>query len=98
MGSVSYRHIICAEIVSVTTVMRRNSRWANTTVTLTGYDSALASSLGLRIAGPSQPVKSSGRGSRERDLMSGFQVLKRTVQDAEGKSHIIPSYKTHMYA
>ncbi|EIN07683.1 Sec7-like domain is implicated in guanine nucleotide exchange function [Punctularia strigosozonata HHB-11173 SS5] len=83
MGSVSYRHIICAEIVSVTTVMRRNSRWANTTVTLSGYDSALASSLGLRIAGPSHPIQPSGRGGRERDLMSGFQVLKRTVQDAD---------------
>lgn len=46
-------------------------------------DSALASNLGLRRPG-SNTVSTPQQGSREEDLMSGFEELKRSLRSAQG--------------
>lgn len=51
---------------------------------MSARDSALGSNLGLRISSTSYDPQPSGRGSREADLMAGFQELKRAVRDVEG--------------
>lgn len=83
--SVSAKHILLSEILSVTSVMRKNSRWALSTPSFTSRDSALASSLGLRVSKSSLNVYASGHGNTEQELMSGFQDLKRLVKDVEGR-------------
>ena len=87
--SVSRKHVLYSEILYVTSVMRKNSRWASSTQSLNTRDSALGSSLGLRISAPSQDPRVSGQGTREADLMAGFQELKRTVRDLHGVSIIL---------
>lgn len=83
-GSVSQKHVLYSEILSVTSAMRKNSRWASSTHTLNARDSALARNLGLRRSSPTFNSQASARGSREADLMAGFQELKRTVRDVDG--------------
>ncbi|EKM55633.1 uncharacterized protein PHACADRAFT_121344 [Phanerochaete carnosa HHB-10118-sp] len=82
--SVSLKHILSSEILSVTSVMRKNSRWAMSThpFSSTG-DSTLASSLGLRRTRPYQSPFISEHGSSEQELMRGFQDLRRSVKDVE---------------
>ncbi|OBZ75659.1 hypothetical protein A0H81_04473 [Grifola frondosa] len=88
-NAVSIKHILLSEILSVTSIMRKNSRWATSTHAFTTRDSTLASSLGLRRTihqpGPNQPE----HGSTEQELMTGFQDLKRLVKDLEG-IHSLP--------
>ncbi|EMD38471.1 hypothetical protein CERSUDRAFT_113640 [Gelatoporia subvermispora B] len=79
--SVSMKHILLSEILSVTSVMRKNSRWASPTHSFSTRDSALATSMGLRRVKPVHDGFMVERGSTEQDLMSGFQELKRLVQD-----------------
>ncbi|OCH87410.1 Sec7-domain-containing protein [Obba rivulosa] len=79
--AVSMKHILLSEILSVTSVMRKNSRWASPTHSFPTRDSALASSLGLRRVKPIPDGFMVERGSSEQDLMTGFQELKRLVQD-----------------
>jgi brefeldin A-resistance guanine nucleotide exchange factor 1 len=81
---VSHRHVLFSEILSVTSAMRKNSRWASSTHFLNPRDSALGSNLGLRISSPSYSSQSAGRVSQEADLMAGFQEIKRAVRDVEG--------------
>ncbi|EJF65717.1 Sec7-domain-containing protein [Dichomitus squalens LYAD-421 SS1] len=81
--SVSPKHILLSEILSVTSVMRKNSRWALSTPSYTLRDSTLASSLGLRVSKSSPNTHASGHGSTEQELMAGFQDLKRLVKDIE---------------
>ncbi|KAJ6606553.1 hypothetical protein DFH09DRAFT_1242048 [Mycena vulgaris] len=78
--TVSSKHVLYAEILSVTSAMRKNSRWASATHFMNARDSALGSNLGLRLSNSSQSAK---RVSREADLMLGFEELKRTVRDVE---------------
>ncbi|KAH9966443.1 Sec7-like domain protein [Russula dissimulans] len=78
-GNVSSGHIIYSEILSVTSMMRKNSRWSSNMQTFYTKDSALASHLGLRRPGTNN-VPTPQQGSREEDLMSGFEELKRTVR------------------
>lgn len=67
--------------------MRKNSRWASSTNFMSSTQpSALGSNLGLRISSPSFNARVSTSGNREADLMAGFQELKKTVRDVEGKS------------
>lgn len=82
---VSQKHVLLSEILSVTSVMRKNSRWASSTNSFAGHDSDLAASFGLRVSAPSSALNTAVRGSREKDLMAGFQVLKRTVNETEGE-------------
>jgi brefeldin A-resistance guanine nucleotide exchange factor 1 len=81
--TISSGHIIYSEILSVTSVMRKNSRWSSSMHTYYTKDSALASNLGLRRPG-SNTVSTPQQGSREEDLMSGFEELKRSLRSAQG--------------
>jgi brefeldin A-resistance guanine nucleotide exchange factor 1 len=81
--AVSSNHIIYSEILSVTSVMRKNSRWSSSMHTFYTKDSALASNLGLRRPG-SNNVSTPQQGNREEDLMSGFEELKRSLRSAQG--------------
>ena len=84
-ASVSLKHILLSEVLSVTSVMRKNSRWAMSTNSYGSFsDSALASSLGLRRTRHYPEPYSSDRGSMEQELMRGFQELRRLVKDVEG--------------
>ncbi|KAJ6547119.1 Sec7-domain-containing protein [Mycena capillaripes] len=78
--TVSRKHVLYSEILSVTSAMRKNSRWASATHFMNAKDSALGSNLGLRVSNSSQ---ASRRVSREADLMLGFEELKRAVRDIE---------------
>ncbi|CDO70750.1 hypothetical protein BN946_scf184798.g65 [Trametes cinnabarina] len=93
--SVSAKHILLSEILSVTSVMRKNSRWALPIPSMTSRDSALASSLGLRVTKSALNTYASSRGSTEQELMSGFQDLKRLVKDVQG-AHLCSN--SHMTA
>ena len=84
IGSVSQKHVLHSEILAVTSAMRKNSRWASSTHTLNARDSALARNLGLRRSSPTFNSQTSGRSSREADLMAGFEELKRTIKDVDG--------------
>ncbi|KAH9997514.1 Sec7-like domain protein [Russula vinacea] len=84
---ISPGHIIYSEILSVTSVMRKNSRWSSSMHTYYTKDSALASNLGLRRPG-SNNVSTPQQGSREEDLMSGFEELKRSLRSAQDISSI----------
>lgn len=81
------RHILLSEILAVTSVMRKNSRWALSTHSFKSRESALANSLGLRRVRNVPEGNATRRGSTEQELMGGFQELKRIVKDAEG-AHI----------
>ncbi|KAI9446656.1 Sec7-like domain is implicated in guanine nucleotide exchange function [Lactarius indigo] len=80
-------HIIYSEILSVTSVMRKNSRWSSSTQTFYTRDSALASNLGLRRPGTNAAAVPQ-QGSREEDLMLGFEQLKRTLRSTQDVSSI----------
>ncbi|KAI5124326.1 hypothetical protein M0805_008933 [Coniferiporia weirii] len=81
--SVSKEHIICSEILSVISAMRKNSRWAESTqMSLYARDDALAASLGLRRAGGSSE-NLAGSAKQEVQLMAGFLELKREVQSSD---------------
>ncbi|KAJ8519864.1 hypothetical protein ONZ45_g3215 [Pleurotus djamor] len=87
-GSASTKHVLYSEILAVTSTMRKNSRWATTTHFVNTRDSALGSNLGLRISSPSIAPQASGRISREADLMTGFQELKRSLRDIENTDSV----------
>ncbi|KAF9452840.1 Sec7-like domain is implicated in guanine nucleotide exchange function [Macrolepiota fuliginosa MF-IS2] len=78
----SIKHVLYSEILSVTSAMRKNSRWASSTLYMNAKDtSALGTNLGLRISSPAHAVRVSARGSREAELMGNFQELKRVVKN-----------------
>ena len=82
-SAVSPKHTLYAEILGVTSAMRKNSRWASSHYSLSARDSALASSLGLRR--PSTVDPSTGQsGNSEKDLMLNFQELKREINTVTG--------------
>ncbi|EKM82858.1 hypothetical protein AGABI1DRAFT_118287 [Agaricus bisporus var. burnettii JB137-S8] len=78
----SIKHVLYSEILSVTSAMRKNSRWASSTLYMSAKDtSTLGSNLGLRISSPATTVRLSERGGKEAELMANFQDLKRTIKD-----------------
>ena len=88
--SVSKRHVICSEILSVTSVMRKNSRWssgAQTHLQVTKDDN-LAASLGLRRSG-SNADSSNGVARREVQLMLGFLELDREVKGLDSELRVL---------
>jgi hypothetical protein len=90
--SISPAQLVYSEVLSVTSVMRKNSRWASTQPGLV-RGSQLATSMGLR--NNSHGPENSGRPShdmKEASLMAGFEQLKRTVQECEGEP--IPCHGT----
>ncbi|KAJ3556534.1 hypothetical protein NM688_g1976 [Phlebia brevispora] len=80
---VCLKHILLSEILSVTSVMRKNSRWAMSTHSFSSGDSTLASSLGLRRTRQYPTPYISDRATSELELMRGFQELRRTVKDVK---------------
>ena len=81
-GTLAPKHVLYSEILSVTSVMRKNSRWASTSQAFNTRDSALASNLGLRRSGTPRS-SSARRSSTEDELMSSFEELKREVRNVE---------------
>lgn len=82
------KHVLLSEILSVTSTMRKNLRWASSTPVMFVRDSpALGTNMGLRISSPARQTRRSGRGSREAELMAGFIELKRGVKDMKGWTH-----------
>jgi hypothetical protein len=79
--TISKKSVLLAEIAAVTSQMRKNARWATSTTAFSERDSALAESFGLRVSGPSVPTPHASRINRERELMAGFNALKRAVND-----------------
>ncbi|KAI5835636.1 Sec7-domain-containing protein [Schizophyllum commune Tattone D] len=82
-SAVPYKHVLLSEILSVTSVMRKNSRWATSIHFFNARDTSLGTTLGLRIASPTAAAHSPGTGTREADLMAGFQEVKRAVREVE---------------
>ena len=84
------KHVLLSEILSVTSTMRKNLRWASSTPVMVAKDSpALGTNMGLRISSPAHQTRRSGRGSREAELMAGFIELKRGVKDMKGWTHFL---------
>ncbi|KIK98831.1 hypothetical protein PAXRUDRAFT_823441 [Paxillus rubicundulus Ve08.2h10] len=80
---IAQKHVLLSEILSVTSVMRKNSRWASAAHTLNARDSALARDLGLRRGSSGEKNQRSRKLSQEANLMAGFQELKRTIRGVE---------------
>ena len=92
-------HLVYSEILSVTSAMRKNSRWATPT---TYYPSSarvsLASSLGLRAA-TSNAREGRVQGRKNTDLMVGFEDLKRDVRASTGEFSVnFFNYNTQLSA
>ncbi|KAF5372839.1 hypothetical protein D9758_001701 [Tetrapyrgos nigripes] len=81
--TVSPKHVLSSEILSVTSTMRKNSRWAASTHFINTGTLALGTDLGLRITTPTPRSQRNGRENREADLMAGFYELKRIVRDVD---------------
>ncbi|KAL0063281.1 GDP/GTP exchange factor for ARF [Marasmius tenuissimus] len=81
--TVSKKHVLLSEILSVTSVMRKNSRWASSTYFMNTRGSALGSNLGLRISSQSLDSDNGRRPSSEHELMAAFHDLKRDLRDIE---------------
>lgn len=86
-------HIVYSEILSVTSVMRKHSRWSSSTQTLLftrdqARDSAHTSlsHLGIRRS----DTTGMQQGSKEDVLMPSFEQLKRTLRSTEGKLRVVP--------
>ncbi|KAG9102674.1 GDP/GTP exchange factor for ARF [Ceratobasidium sp. 370] len=88
-----HAHIVYSEIISVTSVMRKNSRWATNFGINRRRDMQLATSMGLRRG----TVEHSGSPGprREVDLMGGFEYLKRKIRDVQGKLHSSQAVDVH---
>lgn len=80
---VSPKHLVEHEILSVTSSMRKNSRWASSARLRSARDTALASSMGLRRTNVSDLTGQSHE-REDVDLMTGFEELRREIRDAEG--------------
>ncbi|KAF9532355.1 Sec7-domain-containing protein [Crepidotus variabilis] len=75
------KHVLLSEILSVTSIMRKNSRWASSSLVVTVRDApALGSNMGLRIASPAHQTRPPGRTSKETELMANFLELKRGIK------------------
>ncbi|KAL5635177.1 hypothetical protein ACGC1H_003018 [Rhizoctonia solani] len=84
----THAHIVYSEIISVTSVMRKNSRWATNSGIHRRRDAQLATSMGLRRGALDRQLHSPGP-RREVDLIGGFEHLKRKIRDVQDV-HEIP--------
>ena len=94
------KHVLLSEILVVTSVMRKNSRWASSTLVMAVRDTpALGTNMGLRISSPAYHTRLPGRGTREVELMAGFIELKRAVKDMEGDVALLSTHflRSHFY-
>lgn len=87
-------HVVYSEILSVTSAMRKNARWATPTAYYPSHGRAsLATSMGLRTGTQAgAPASTKGHSRREFDLMLGFEDLKRGIRGTSGTqgSHAQP--------
>ncbi|KAF8606445.1 Sec7-domain-containing protein [Ceratobasidium sp. AG-I] len=81
-NGLTHAHIVYSEIISVTSVMRKNSRWATNFGINHRRDMHLAASMGLRRGATDDSSRSPGP-RREVDLMGGFEYLKRKIRDVQ---------------
>ncbi|THV07859.1 Sec7-domain-containing protein [Dendrothele bispora CBS 962.96] len=81
--TISPKHVLSSEILSVTSTMRKNSRWAASTHFINTGGSALGTNMGLRITNSAPQSRRNGRENREADLMAGFYELKRIIRDVD---------------
>ncbi|KAG8901826.1 GDP/GTP exchange factor for ARF [Tulasnella sp. 403] len=81
--SVTPTHLLYSEILSVTSAMRKNSRWASSQPG-PAKGTNLATSMGLRapVTGHDTPGRVS-HDKQESSLMGGFDELKRTIRDVD---------------
>ncbi|KAG8755534.1 GDP/GTP exchange factor for ARF [Ceratobasidium sp. 428] len=86
-NGLTHAHIVYSEIISVTSVMRKNSRWATNFGINRRRDMHLATSMGLRRGAVEHSGSPGPR--REVDLMGGFEYLKRKIRDVRDV-HEIP--------
>lgn len=87
------KHVLLSEILVVTSVMRKNSRWASSTLVMAVRDTpTLGTNMGLRISPPAYHTRLPGRGTKEVELMAGFIELKRAVKDMEGSVVLFLAY------
>lgn len=80
---VSPKHLIEHEILSVTSSMRKNSRWATPNRLLSARDTTLARSMGLRQSGMLDTLRTHDR--EDVELMAGFEELKREIRHYDGE-------------
>lgn len=99
LSAVSLKHVLDSEIISVTSSMRKNSRWSSSSpfVTVPSHTrDSLGSNLGLRISTPSQNIygspNPSARISAEDELMCRFQDVKRSIRDVQGPFRVPSSF------
>lgn len=89
-------NLIHAEILAVTSAMRKNQRWASTSYAAQSYTSAAGHRgfAGGAARGRSRDDDDErGRGHTATSLMSGFMELKMRLRDIEGQSMGISSAK-----
>ena len=81
-------HLVHAEIVSVTSAMRKNARWSTTSAWAYARNVAKLNgeSIALRRSAPTSPNNKSSTPEppREADLMAGFEGLKRELAHTQG--------------
>jgi len=88
------KHVFLSEILSVTTTMRKNSRWASSMLVLGVRDSpSLGTNMGLRISSPGYQPRPNARRSKEAELIAGFLELKRSVKSVAGMAFFGSSLK-----
>ena len=85
--SISPKHALYSEILSVTSVMRKNSRWAGSSQSSHTRDPTLAGNLGLRRSGAASGSVNRHR-TEEEELMAGFEILKRELRSVDGVFYI----------
>lgn len=79
-------HLVYSEILSVTSAMRKNSRWATPAAYYpVSTRTSFASSLGLRAGLDVEATTAKPVGRRDFDLMVGFEELKRNVRASNGE-------------
>ncbi|KIJ34647.1 hypothetical protein M422DRAFT_782793 [Sphaerobolus stellatus SS14] len=83
---VSPKHLIEHEILSVTSAMRKNSRWATPNRLLSARDTTLARSMGLRHTGMLDTTRAHDR--EDIELMAGFEDLKREIREIDDSKDI----------
>ena len=79
--AIHYSHLVQAEIMAVTSAMRKNARWSNSSSYLYFRKNALADNMGLRRGSYEKPATE----NREADLMGGFDELKREIRQNQGR-------------
>jgi golgi-specific brefeldin A-resistance guanine nucleotide exchange factor 1 len=86
---VSASSLVMAEIMTVVTAMRRNTRWQSSLYVSVGSQ-GLASSMGLRNKPYRSRASANGR-DRGEDLLGGFAALRSEMQEIDGTRPNWPS-------